>query len=125
MKKIISLVLVLLLFPALAMAEINLSSMTNDELIQLKTQILDELLTRSEIKEVKVPAGEYTVGEDIPAGNYTVYADSAACMLTVNEYEALHYLGEGNHIGKLVLKDGDVVNIVGSCIFTVYQGLGF
>lgn len=125
MKKIISLVLVLLLFPALAMAEINLSSMTNDELIQLKTQILDELLTRSEIKEVNVPAGEYTVGEDIPAGSYTVYADSAACMLTVNEYEALHYLGQSEHIGKLVLKDGDTVNLVGSCIFTIYQGLGF
>ena len=29
------------------------------------------------------------------SGNYTVYADSAACMLTVNEYEALHYLGPG------------------------------
>lgn len=125
MKKIISLVLVLLLFPALAMAEINLSSMTNDELIQLKTQILDELLTRSEIKEVKVPAGEYTVGEDIPVGSYTVYADSAACMLTVNEYEVLHYLGQSEHIGKLVLKDGDTVNLVGSCIFTIYQGLGF
>lgn len=125
MKRALCLIAVILFLPALASAEIDLKAMTVEELVVLKTAIVKELLERNEIKEVSVPAGEYTVGEDIPAGNYTVYADSAACMLTVNEYEALHYLGEGNHIGKLVLKDGDVVNIVGSCIFTVYQGLGF
>ena len=125
MKKIFCLVIALMIFPALSLAEVDLKEMTTEELIELKTAIAQELISRNEMKEVPVPAGKYTVGEDIPVGNYTVYANSAACMITVNEYQALYYLNNGEKIGKLVLNNGDIVDIVGNCIFTPYQGLGF
>lgn len=125
MKKFISIVLVLLLVPSFAFASLDLSTYTADELIELKSLILRELIERGDLKEVKVPAGEYVIGSDIPAGEYSVDASSAAVMLTVNEYETLHFLSSTESVGRLVLRDGDKLSLSGTCLFSIYTGLNF
>lgn len=73
MKKLVSLLLVFLLFPAFASAVLpDLSGLTYDELVQLKSMINHEIWQREEWQEVTVPQGVWIVGEDIPAGTWTV-----------------------------------------------------
>lgn len=83
MKKIISLVLVLLLFPALAMAEINLSRMTYDELVALKDQINLAIWNSQEWQEVEVPQGVWLVGQDIPAGHWTLKTNATWASINI------------------------------------------
>lgn len=127
MKKMIALVCVLVMMPCMAMAEIDLSGLSVDELIALRTQIMSELFSRGEIKEAKVPAGEYIVGEDIPAGAYTVTTSSMMLMVAVDDgMSAIHTLMNGDSIGKLVLEDGQKLQINGgAAVFSVYQGISF
>lgn len=61
----------MLLCPA-ALAEVDLQSMTFDELVELREQITAEITSRPEWKEVTVPAGIYEIGVDIPAGHWTI-----------------------------------------------------
>ena len=72
MKKLFSILLVLCLFTSLALAETNLSQMSYDDLLTLQKDLVKEIMSRSEWKEVEVPAGQYTIGVDIPAGWYSV-----------------------------------------------------
>lgn len=73
MKRIISILLVLvLLIPCIAFADIDLSGMSYDELVALKDQINLAIWNSKEWQEVTVPQGVWKVGEDIPAGTWTV-----------------------------------------------------
>jgi len=121
------LLVVLMMIPFAAFAENNLASMTFDDLVVLKNQIMAELVERGELKEVSVPAGTYTVGEHIPAGEYSVALAEGAFMvaITVNEYEDIYTVTEDAGIGRLVLAKGDIVDISGTVIFTKFAGLGF
>lgn len=76
MKKFLSLLLVLcLLLPAMAVAEsIDLSTLSFDQLVQLRQRISQELTTRPEWKEVTVPQGVWEVGVDIPEGHWVITA---------------------------------------------------
>ena len=81
-------------------------------------------------KEVTVPPGEYTVGQDIPKGTYTVEASGIIAVMTVHDadgsIDAMHSVQPGSPIGKLVLKEGQTVEITGvSVVFKPYAGLGF
>ena len=63
MKKKLAIVLAgMMLSAGVAMAEVDLKSMSFDELVDLQSQILEEVVSREEFKCVSVPAGEYTVG---------------------------------------------------------------
>lgn len=73
MKKLIALLIVLLL-PAFAAAEVDLSGMSFDELISLRDKINYALWETDEWEEVTVPCGVWKVGEDIPAGKWTISA---------------------------------------------------
>ncbi len=78
MKRIISsiavIALMITLFVPVAISEdIDLSSYTWEELVELSAKINAELMSRPEFKEVIVPIGAYKVGEDIPAGKWTIY----------------------------------------------------
>ena len=76
MKKLICALLAVVLVGCLmlpACAEsIDLSSLTWEELLELKAAITMEQLSRDEWEEVEVPQGVYKVGEDIPAGKWTI-----------------------------------------------------
>lgn len=77
MKKGIAILLCILAlvpFCACALAEVDLSGMSYDELVQLKDQVSLAIWESEEWQEVEVPAGVYTVGEDIPAGKWTIKA---------------------------------------------------
>ena len=84
-KKFLSVILVLCLLPVIALAEVDLSTMSVDELIALNKAVVMELMSRKDFKEVTVPAGEYKVGEDIPAGIYTV-------KVKANQFASLNVL---------------------------------
>lgn len=82
-------------------------------------------------KEVKVPAGKYTVGDDIPAGTYTITYDgkilaSVTVKSSAEKYLFSETLSTGQKIGKLELSDGQIVEVgYDPVIFMPYQGLGF
>lgn len=86
----------------------------------------------TEQKEVTVPAGSYTIGSDIPAGTYTIVAAPSAVMSMITVYgpsggmDTVQTVSGDTHIGKIELKDGQRIEIVGSSvIFKPYAGLGF
>ena len=137
MRRLFALVLVfVLMFCSAATAEnIDLSSLTLEELITLRQEI-DMLIFGSDAyKNVSVPAGDYVVGVDIPAGIYSleaangsyamisVYADSSKDIMSMG---ACHSVGGGETVGKIEFKDGQIVEIqMGSIVFKTYAGLGF
>jgi hypothetical protein len=72
MKRLLTIILVML-FAGSAVAEsIDLSSMTADELEALQEQITIELKERNGVQSVTVPIGVWKVGEDIPFGHWTI-----------------------------------------------------
>ena len=71
MKKFIAILLAcLIILPAACAESIDLSSLSFDELQELKSRISQEMTTRPEWKETTVPAGLYEIGTDIPAGEW-------------------------------------------------------
>lgn len=72
MKKVISFVLCLALCCSVALAEVNLSGMSFDELVALKDKINLAIWNSQEWQEVTVPQGVWLVGEDIPEGHWTI-----------------------------------------------------
>ena len=82
MKRLICTLIVILLVVSSAMAEVDLSAMSYDELVSLKDQVQLAIWQSKEWQEVEVPKGVYTVGKDIPAGKWTVLAaDGAKCYI--------------------------------------------
>lgn len=69
----VALSLVILLCCSAVCAEgIDLSNLSYEELAALEQQIIAEMISRPEYKEVTVPLGVYKVGEEIPAGKWTI-----------------------------------------------------
>lgn len=135
MKKLLSVLLVLcvLALPVFAFAEIDLSGLSFQELIDLRQQIDRLLFGSEEYKEVTVPQGNYTVGVDIPAGAYSLSASSfATCVIYEDSTAApeklvgTYMISSGSPVAKLELTDGQYVELVGgSVVFKTYTGLGF
>ena len=76
MKKMICAILTLAIFLAVTAAAfadgVDLSSLTWEELLELKAAITLEQWSRDEWEEVEVPQGVWVVGEDLPAGKWTI-----------------------------------------------------
>ena len=72
MKRALALILAMLLIGSAALAEIDLSGLSYDELVALKDQINLAMWNCEEWQEVTVPVGVWKVGEDIPAGHWTI-----------------------------------------------------
>lgn len=72
MKKLVLFTLFLLVFSVPALAEVDLSGMTYDELVALSDQINLAMWNSQEWQEVTVPQGIWKVGEDIPEGHWTI-----------------------------------------------------
>lgn len=130
MKKLFALTLVILaLLPVVAYADVDLSSMSYDELITLNGQLFKEIMSRPEFKEVTVPTGSYIVGSDIPAGTYSLGLASGTfgSMIRINDFQDAYSVTSSDpSVGKVTLKDGDSVDIsMGSIVFKPYVGLGF
>ena len=136
MKKVFTFIICLLMIVGTAMAEIpDISNLTNEELVALHVAIIEKLVDNGYLKEVTVPAGLYTVGTDIPAGSYLVKnTDKGSWPDDVNIYTDgkvssfgydVHFsLAEGE-TAKVELKDGYVIQLETTCIFSRFTGLGF
>ena len=126
MKKFLGfLFAVLLLLPIFASAEVDVKSLSTEELLALRVSIVDELMARGEMKSANVPAGEYVVGEDIPAGSYSITTDQLLVTIVVGDYDGMYVVSPDSPVGKLTLKAGDKIQITGKIVLTKYAGLSF
>lgn len=140
MKKTIAILsAILFLATPAAFASNDLSKMTVDELIKLRTQIETELVSRKEVKSFSIPQGTYIAGDDFPAGVYRVTLDGNPMVpiaaLVVKDPNSTNTVGDlysispsvgTAEIGKLVLKEGMSIEVSGpNLLFTVYTGIGF
>lgn len=64
------LVVCFLLIPVAVADTVDLSSMSDDEIIALLDELNEEIVRRGINKTAKLPQGTYNVGSDIPAGRY-------------------------------------------------------
>lgn len=96
MKKLLIAVLALMLLGNIAFADVDLSGMSYDELVELKDQINLAIWNSQEWQEVTVPIGVWEVGKDIPAGHWTIKAAPGGNMSwgTVGYGSTLDELGK-------------------------------
>ena len=89
MKKILALVLVIAMCFGFAAAEIDLSGMTFNELLELQQQVMDALWQMDESwAHVTLESGRYIVGEDLPAGRYRLTAvEGGMAVYAVGKFE--------------------------------------
>lgn len=130
MKKLLSLLLAaLLLCSCFAVAEIDVSGMSYEELTELNRAVQLELFKKGALIDgVKVPAGRYIVGEDIPEGVYRIesgssYASIAHTNIFDTNYFSYFLTKEENVVGRLALKARMEIEISGTVIFYTYTGL--
>ena len=130
MKKIICLLLIACMIPVIASADM-FTNMPYSELIKLHRELVQEIMSRSEWKEVEVPGGTWIVGEDIPAGTYSIHPTSRGGFINIytDKEKLIIYQGirkETQTIGKIELLEGYRVEISdGSLIFAPPVLLGF
>ena len=75
MKKLVSLVVVLVLVSSVALAttvSFDFSGLSLAQLVEVQQQLTMAMWATEEWQEVEVPQGIWVVGEDIPAGTWTV-----------------------------------------------------
>ena len=137
MKKIIALaIIVIMAFSiTISLADTNLSELSYEELLTLEKNIEKEIMSRPEWKEVVVPAGTWTVGEDIPAGVYSfrIYKNNSVVIhlwgAAVDDFDTNGGMIISDYrdqdIGKVELKDGNVLEISKPMIIAPPMTLGF
>ena len=73
MKRFVCLLLALVLFPLVSLADLpDISGLSYDELVQLKDQINLAMWNSQEWQKIIVPAGTWKIGEYIPAGHWSI-----------------------------------------------------
>lgn len=140
MKKLFALILCLcLLIPCASAIDLDLSSLSFDELRQLQDAINAEIVTRPEWQGVNVPKGVWKVGVDIPEGYYSIELQDCrdSCFIGVWGYATNDYKTNGGLVcsellrkdapilGKIELKNGYVVELGNPVIFKPAVKLGF
>ncbi len=126
MKRIPCLLLTIaLLLPVFALADVDVKSLSTDELLSLRLAIVQELIDRGEMKSANVPAGEYTIGEDIPAGSYSITTEEILVSVVIGEYDGMYVVSRDSPVGKITLVDGDKIQFTGKVVLTKYAGLSF
>lgn len=97
-RRFICLVLVCLTVFSVALAvSVDLSSFSNDEILDLLKQVNAELVTRGISKTAVLPKGAYDAGSDIPVGKYIF-----TCLATGDEWGNVTIYSEGGN-GKQLL----------------------
>lgn len=91
------LVICLLLIPAAVADTVDLSSMTNDEIVALLDQVNAEIVSRGINKTAQLPKGAYLGGSDLPVGRY-IYT----CLATGDEWGNVTVYSDGGK-GKQIL----------------------
>ena len=118
-----------------ALAETDFSAMSYDELISNYHELVAEIMSRPEWKEVPVPAGVWKIGEDIPEGTYAIKTSENVCVVEVwrralDDYtnKGLYYyetLSSNKPCGKIELPAGMLIKLGNNAVFTPPMTLGF
>ena len=145
-KKILAFTFVLAMLSAPALASVDISGLSFDELVSLVNEAQFAMMKTDKWQEVTVPAGVYEVGKDIPAGKWNISAfDNSQAVVYVGysmsddfnvAFEDFAILAgknlfpnaenEGTQSIVYNLKDGMFIKIQNkSVIFTPYQGNNF
>lgn len=128
MKRILSILFIVLLFSTSAIAEgLDLSSMSYEQLVELKRAVDNEYYARPEAEPNVLAPGNYIVGEDIQAGTYYVCVNSYEFNQTANTwfrvyesrdaYDAgseplwYNYISLDEQASCVTLKNGNMVRI--------------
>ena len=127
MKKLICVILILML-PVVVLAE-DLASMSYDDLIKLHQNIVAEIMSRPEWKEVTVPAGNWEVGKDIPVGFYSIRATDDYSMVRLEDKDE-HYvfyqtMKKDEICGKAEFALGSILSLSDPVILAPVALLGF
>lgn len=132
MKRIITVFIIILLLVSIGTAyteSIDLSSLSNEELLNLPQAISAEMISRGLVKSAQLGSGKYTVGKDIPAGSYIItneYKYSMNIHVVNRSGKTAYNLAlwkTGEETGKIELNEGDVLDINGNILLTVYTGV--
>ena len=83
MNKSISVFIVclMLLIPAFAFAEVDLTGMSYDDLVSLSKQVGMAIMQSDEFDSVTVPMGIWEVGVDIPEGTWIITPEKSMCTV--------------------------------------------
>ena len=114
MKRIVAMIAALLFFIAPAFADVDLSSISLEELIELRQQINLELWNRTQIKSVTVPPGVYVIGKDIPAGHWSITTEKGNLYKWSNVIYCSRLDGTGKNPSYSGLYYSDTVKYPGS-----------
>ncbi len=80
----------LLLVPAALADPIDLSVLSNDEIVVLLEQVNAEIVSRGISKTAKLPQGSYIGGQDLPVGRYIF-----TCLATGDDWGNVTVYSEG------------------------------
>ena len=138
--RFLCLLLVSLLVVPFALADkVDLSSFTDDEIVELLDQVNSELVSRGIEKSATLQAGKYTVGKDLPAGAYIITCETDANHHGIvwasdptddldNQYPSVLY----KHVSfnekeqfRITLEDGGILNLPFTATLTISTGLIF
>lgn len=149
MKRLISVLLLIMMVSCACAEDIDLSGLSYAELVALKDRINLAIWISQEWQEVTVPQGTWKVGKDIPAGHWTVkcHPDTWATNISWGDHlsdngEDISYWGRYsisntvhnpnnetfdpiNDIStySFEVRDGDYIKIIyGAAIFMPYIG---
>lgn len=130
MKRLITILLIIMLVFGCAAAEIT--DMSLEELFTLRDQINQEILARKQ-KEFKVPSGVWVIGEEIPAGSYSIASPlhfGTATVYKSQEKGFSNLVGEfaiyvDDPLGKITLENGWIIILSQSMIFAPPKGIEF
>lgn len=129
MKKIFCACLISILLFSLsisAFAEVDLSSMSVDELNELRMQIENEIVKKG--GDLQIGSGTYIGGEDIAPGTYElkVIGDTLTTYML--------YPAEGNFVAdyitdeaytRITINDGDKLELIDPCFLRKAAKIGF
>ncbi len=97
-RRLVCLMLVFtLLIPAALADMMDLSTMSNEEIIELLNQVNTEIATRGINKTATLPQGTYIAGSDIPVGKYIF-----TCLATGEDWGNVTVYADGGK-GKQIL----------------------
>ena len=125
MKKILSafVVFILILSISASVFAIDLSGMSYNELMDLRTQVNNALMNSGNLKEVKVPQGVYEIGKDIPAGKWYIKAENEDRYASIFTYESADMVSYSDYMQlnpdvNVMFHDGQFIDLSATAIFS-------